>query len=410
MTRNPDPIPRLGEDLILRLRNHLLEWYRSHRRDLPWRNTADPYAIWLSEVMLQQTRVETVRPYFRRFMDRFPTIQDLAAAELETVLKMWEGLGYYARARNFHKAANQVVSEFGGRVPDTMEAFRNLPGVGEYIAAAVLSIAFGRPHAVVDGNVKRVLARLFRMEQPVNRSSAHPVFRELSGQILDPEAPADANQAIMELGAMVCAPRNPDCSACPLADDCRAFRDGVAGEYPRREKKKAVPVRRQAAGVFQRNGRVLVVRRPAEGLLGGLWEFPTVSAIPADSQASLASALAEGLGNRFGLGGVVVGELLGTVHHVYSHFRLELLVFRCTDMDGETPPDGADVRWVEPGIAGELPFHGAALKVFSLLENGGKPSAGNRSATPAGKNRDAPAKGRQNETGGGKKRGRSGNP
>jgi A/G-specific adenine glycosylase len=365
MTRNPDPIPRLGEDLILRLRNHLLEWYRSHRRDLPWRNTADPYAIWLSEVMLQQTRVETVRPYFRRFMDRFPTIQDLAAAELETVLKMWEGLGYYARARNFHKAANQVVSEFGGRVPDTMEAFRNLPGVGEYIAAAVLSIAFGRPHAVVDGNVKRVLARLFRMEQPVNRSSAHPVFRELSGQILDPEAPADANQAIMELGAMVCAPRNPACPACPVSADCRAFRDGVAAEYPRREKKKTVPLRTHLAAVLARKGRVLMVRRPAEGLLGGLWEFPAVQNIPGKPPIS---ALTEMLRERLGLSGVVPGEFLGTVHHVYTHFRLELHVFRCIVIGDDAPRDGEAVRWVEPGAAGDLPFHGAALKVFSLLE------------------------------------------
>lgn len=378
MTRNPDLAQRIDNDRILRIRNRLLKWYRSHRRDLPWRNSANPYAIWLSEVMLQQTRVETVRPYFQRFMERFPTIQELAAADLETVLKMWEGLGYYARARNFHKAANQVVAEFGGRVPDAMETFRKLPGVGEYIAAAVLSIAFGRPFAVVDGNVKRVLARLFRIEHPVNRSSAHPVFRELSGRILDPEAPADANQAIMELGAMVCAPRNPDCPGCPLSDDCQASRDGVAGDYPRREKKKAAPVRAQAAAVLQRNGRVLVVRRPAEGLLGGLWEFPTVPAIPGDSRASLASALAEGLRSRFGVSGLVPGEFLGTVQHVYTHFRLELHVFRCTDMGEAAPPDGEAVRWVQPGVAGELPFHGAALKVFSLLENGGKASAGNR--------------------------------
>ncbi len=374
MIRNPDPIQRLDEALILRIRNRLLEWYRTHRRDLPWRNTADPYAIWLSEVMLQQTRVETVRPYFQRFMERFPTIRDLAAADLETVLKMWEGLGYYARARNLHKAANQVVSELGGRMPDTMEAFRSLPGVGEYIAAAVLSIAFGQPCAVVDGNVKRVLARLFRMEQAVNQSTAHPAFRELSQRILDPKAPADANQALMELGAMVCAPRNPDCPACPLAENCRAFRDDVAADYPRRTKKKAVPLRIQAAAVLNRDGRVLVVRRPAEGLLGGLWEFPTVSLAKGQSPAS---ALAQMLQERFGLAGCVAAEWLGTVRHVYTHFRLEKQVFRCVNMgDDPLPADGETVRWVEPGAGEKPPFHGAALKVFSLLANGGKSSIG----------------------------------
>jgi A/G-specific adenine glycosylase len=374
MTRNPDPIQRLDEERILRIRNRLLEWYRNHRRDLPWRNTADPYAIWLSEVMLQQTRVETVRPYFHRFMERFPTIRDLAAADLETVLKMWEGLGYYARARNFHKAANLVVSEFDGRVPASMEAFRTLPGVGEYIAAAVLSIAFGRPCAVVDGNVKRVLARLFRMEQSANQSAAHPAFRELSQRILDPDAPADANQALMELGAMVCTPRNPDCPACPLAEDCRAFRDDVLADYPRRTKKKAIPLRIQAAAVLTRYGRVLVVRRPAEGLLGGLWEFPTVSLEHGESPAS---ALTRMLQERFGLAGGVAAEWLGTVQHVYTHFRLEKQVFRCVDMgDGPLPSDGETVRWIEPVAGGELPFHGAALKVFSLLANGGKSSIG----------------------------------
>ncbi|MFP4584137.1 MAG: A/G-specific adenine glycosylase [Desulfococcaceae bacterium] len=374
MTRNPDPIRQLDDDHFFRIRTRLLAWYRSHRRDLPWRNTADPYAIWLSEVMLQQTRVETVRPYFHRFMERFPTIRDLAAADLETVLKMWEGLGYYARARNFHKAANQVVSELGGRVPDTLEVFRSLPGVGEYIAAAVLSIAFGRPYAVVDGNVKRVLARLFRMEQPVNQSTAHPAFRELSQRILDPEAPADANQALMELGAMACTPRNPDCPACPLAGDCRAFRDDVAADYPRRAKKKAIPLRVQAAAVLARHGRVLVVRRPVEGLLGGLWEFPTVSLAKGECPASV---LTQMLQDRFGLAGGVAAELLGTVHHVYTHFRLEKQVFRCVDMgNGPLPAEGETVRWIEPGAGGEPPFHGAALKVFALLANGGKISIG----------------------------------
>jgi A/G-specific adenine glycosylase len=351
------------------MRRRLLEWYENHRRDLPWRRSGDPYAIWLSEVMLQQTRVETVRPYFRRFLDAFPTLADLAAADLETVLKMWEGLGYYARARNFHKAAGRVVDEHGGRVPDAWEAFRALPGVGDYIAAAVLSIAFNGPYAVVDGNVKRVLARLFRREEPVNRSSAHPVFRRLADRLLEVHRPGDFNQALMELGALVCTPRNPGCDECPLSQECRAARDGVTDRYPRRERKARTPRRRRAAAVVERDGRILVTRRPPEGLLGGLWEFPTAATVDGERPEA---ALARALWERFGLQASVAAEL-GTVRHVYTHFRLELTVYRCRFLGGDIAAgaDGEAGRWIEPGAAGELPFHRAALKVLSLLENHG---------------------------------------
>lgn len=369
---NGDPIP--DSETAARLRRRLLKWYGKNRRDLPWRRSGDPYAIWLSEVMLQQTRVETVRPYYRRFLETFPTLLDLAAADLETVLKMWEGLGYYARARNFHKAAGRVVDEHGGRVPDTWEAFRALPGVGDYIAAAVLSIAFNGPYAVVDGNVKRVLARLFRREEPVNRPAAHPVFRRMADRLLHVDRPGDFNQALMELGALVCTPRNPDCNRCPLSEDCRSVRDGVVDNYPRREQKAQTPQRRQAAAVVERDGHILVTRRPPEGLLGGLWEFPT--AVPVDGEGPEA-ALARTLWERFGLQAAVAAKV-GTVRHVYTHFRLELIIYRCRYLGGEIAAgvDGNAARWIEPGTAGELPFHRAALKVFALLENWGDAANG----------------------------------
>lgn len=365
-SRNPLDAQYLSPETAERIRRRLLDWYRANRRELPWRGASDPYAVWLSEVMLQQTRVETVRPYFRRFLDAFPAISDLAAADLQTVLKMWEGLGYYARARNFHEAARRVAEEFDGRVPDRWDEFKSLPGVGEYIASAVLSIAFGRPRAVVDGNVKRVLARLFRVDAPVNRSPAEKIFRELSRQLLDVEHPGDSNQAIMELGALVCVPRNPACGGCPLSEECRAFRADAVSDYPRREKKKAIPLRVESAGVLRRDGRIFVVRRPPEGLLGGLWELPT---IPAAKGETPHEALPRRFREEFGIRSVAVAEFLGTVRHVYTHFRLELHAFRCVYTgDAPLPGDADSTRWIDPGDPGELPFHGAALKMLSLLE------------------------------------------
>jgi len=203
-------------------RKRLLDWYAAHHRILPWRKTRDPYAVWVSEVMLQQTQVGTVIAYYERFMDRFADVAGLARADLQAVLKIWEGLGYYARARNLHRAAAVVCARHGGQVPDTWDQIRALPGVGPYIAAAVLSIAYHRPLAVVDGNVKRILARLFRIDAPVNVSSAAPVFQRKADELLERRQPGAFNQAMMELGAVVCRPRNPDCSHCPVSAHCRS--------------------------------------------------------------------------------------------------------------------------------------------------------------------------------------------
>ncbi|MFZ1983631.1 MAG: A/G-specific adenine glycosylase [Desulfatitalea sp.] len=199
------------------IRRTLGAWYDTHRRDLPWRYTRDPYAIWVSEVMLQQTQVKTVTPYFQRFMQRFPDVGRLAQADEQSVLKSWEGLGYYSRARHLHQAAQRVVHEWDGRLPSTWPEIRQLPGIGDYIAAAVLSIAFAQPHAVVDGNVKRVLARLLRMATPINAAAGHQLFQAAADRLLDVQDPGRHNQAMMELGALVCTPQTPLCAQCPLA-------------------------------------------------------------------------------------------------------------------------------------------------------------------------------------------------
>ncbi|MEZ4568646.1 MAG: A/G-specific adenine glycosylase, partial [Desulfobacterales bacterium] len=219
------PLKEIKRENAQPIRTALTRWYAENLRHLPWRGSADPYHIWVSEVMLQQTQVATVIPYFKRFCQAFPDIRALAAADLQDVLKLWEGLGYYARARNLHKAAKIVTDQYNGRIPDDADGFMALPGVGDYIGAAVLSIAFDRPLAVVDGNVKRVLARLFEIDAPVNVSASYKIFQSCANLLLNAEDPGTFNQAVMELGALVCRPSGPDCRVCPLAGWCGAFKN-----------------------------------------------------------------------------------------------------------------------------------------------------------------------------------------
>ena len=353
-----------AESALDRIRGALGRWYDARRRDLPWRRTADPYAIWVSEVMLQQTQVATVVPYYARWLERFPTVAGLAAADPQTVLKCWEGLGYYARARHFHRAAQILVQQHGGRVPDDPVAFQALPGVGDYITAAVLSIAFGRPLAVVDGNVKRVLARFLRLESPVNAPSPHKTFAPIAAGWLDRERPGRFNQAVMELGALACTPRQPRCDACPIADGCRSLADGCQADYPRRLARRAVPEHRLLAAVVEKDGRLLIVQRPMDGLLGGLWEFP--SAPLAEGQKAAAAcraAILELLGIRVR----VVGGA-GRIRHAYSHFKIDAEVYCCAWQAGRVRRRGpAAHRWVAPERLADYPLTGAAHKVKARI-------------------------------------------
>ncbi len=315
----------IHKKLITKIQSILLAWYKENARDLPWRETSDPYAIWVSEVMLQQTRVETVIPYYQRWLAAFPTIRTLAEADEDQVLKHWEGLGYYRRARNLGAAARILEDRFGGELPAEKEALLSLPGIGPYTAGAILSIAFNIPAPVLDGNLKRVFSRFFNISTPLEDSKT---VKELWGiaEILLPEStPGDFNQALMELGALVCLPRNPRCTECPLAADCQANLLKLQKELPVRKEKRALPHLQVTAAVIPQDGAVLLAKRPPGGLLGGLWEFPGGKQEKDETlQATLARELKEELNLE-----VEIGSQLGEYHHAYTHYRVTLHAFNC---------------------------------------------------------------------------------
>lgn len=356
----------LTSKTIQRVGTNLVAWYRVNQRALPWRETSNPYHIWVSEVMLQQTQVNTVIGYYRNFLDQFPTVETLAAAKQQAVLKCWEGLGYYARARNLHRAARIVTDEHRGRVPDDYAAFRQLPGVGDYIAAAVLSIAFNQPFAVVDGNVKRVLARLMCIDTQVNTSGAKQVFQSLATTMLATHPPETFNQAVMELGALVCKPNAPDCAACPLSADCQAFLSNTTDIYPLRKRTTPTPTRRIAVGVVCRDGKLLITRRAADGLLGGLWEFPGGKI---KSGEKTANACTREIYEETGLV-VEAYKLLTHVKHAYTHFKISMDVFVCRYVSGSVTLNGpVDHRWITIGEIEQYPFPKANHKFIPILKN-----------------------------------------
>jgi A/G-specific adenine glycosylase len=306
--------------------SRLLEWYDRHRRTLPWRaepgDRADPYIVWLSEVMLQQTTVATVGDYFRRFIARWPTVEALAAAPIDEVLSAWAGLGYYARARNLHGCAQAVVAEHGGHFPDDEAALLALPGIGPYTAAAVRAIAFDQPASAVDGNVERVIARLYALKTPL--PDVKPEIQMRAAALVPAHRAGDYAQAMMDLGATVCTPRNPRCVICPLMMDCRARAQGLAEELPRRAPKQEKPTRRGLAFVLLRrdDGAVLLRKRVSKGLLGGMDEVP--SSAWREDRLALADALKEApVPAKWKV-------LDGQVRHTFTHFQLELTVARAT--------------------------------------------------------------------------------
>jgi A/G-specific adenine glycosylase len=301
----------------------LLDWYARHGRSLPWRGHADPYAVWVSEIMLQQTRVEAVIPYFERWMARFPTVGALARTAEQEVLQAWEGLGYYSRARNLHKAAGVVVEKFEGELPSEKESLMTLPGIGRYTAGAIASMAFGKDEPALDGNLKRVYARLFDVSEPADSPAGEKLLWSLAEQNLPPGRAGDFNQALMDLGSSICLPKNPRCLLCPLMEHCRARAAGTQAERPVMAPKREVPHHLQAAAVIVREGRVLLAKRPSRGLLGGLWEFPNARVL-ADPAGELVPALETAYGLR-----VRTGEALGSLQHAYTHFRVSEHVFRC---------------------------------------------------------------------------------
>lgn len=333
------------------IRKKLLDWYAIEARDLPWRNTRDPYAILVSEVMLQQTRVETVLRYYTPFLERFPGFEILAESSTDAVLKAWEGLGYYRRAHNLHRAAQIVVAEHGGRLPADVGALRRLPGIGPYTAGAVASIAFDRDEPVLDGNVIRVLARLFLISGDPARAATKATLLDRATQLLPRSKASAFNQALMDLGARICRTRSPQCSQCPLRDLCDAYHTDQQEGFPERTKRKKVPHIDVVAGaIWDRSpcapeGRLLIAQRKADDMLGGLWEFPGGRV---ERGESFGDALRRELLEELGIHVEVLGNLLD-VDHAYTHFRMTLHVYHCRLVGGVPQAiDCADWTWVHP--------------------------------------------------------------
>ncbi len=346
------------------LQSRLLAWYERNARDLPWRKTRDPYRVWVSEIMLQQTQVETVVPYYRQWLKRFPTMRALAGAPLAEVLAMWEGLGYYSRARNLHNAAQKVVAEFKGRLPQDMPSLLKLPGVGRYTASAIASIAFNADAAVLDGNVKRVLARLFNLTDDVKSPAGEKKLWALAERLVPAGRAGDYNQALMDLGATICRPQNPACLSCPLLGLCRAQRLGVENERPISKKKAPTPHYDVTAAIVRHHGRVLIAQRPLKKLLGGLWEFPGGKRKPGESlPACLKREMREELGMQ-----IAVGERRTTLKHAFTHFRITLHVFEAVWRGGKPRAlQVAAFKWARPAQLKDYPMGKTDRAVARLL-------------------------------------------
>ena len=330
-----------------KIQKGLLRWYEKHGRDLPWRKTRDPYAIWVSEIMLQQTQVDTVIPYYERFLKLFPTVRHLARADLSKVLKLWEGLGYYSRARNLHRGSRMVVEQFDGRLPVILHELLTIPGIGQYTAGAILSIAFNKDAPILDGNVKRVLSRVFAVRKDPRDAGTEQSLWQLSGSLI-PKGHASAfNQALMDLGATICTPRDPQCLLCPLRGLCRAVVAGNPEDYPARKPKKLIPHLEAVAAVICKDGKVLLRQRPPEGLLGGLWEFPNWK-----SERRPRLRLRNYIKKEMGMN-VEVKESLGTFKQTYSHFKLTLHVFRTIATDCKSNNEG---EWVSVAKLSRYPM------------------------------------------------------
>lgn len=351
-------------------RTSLLNWYDQFKRKLPWRDCGDPYKIWLSEIMLQQTRVDQATPYFNRFVSRFPTVYDLAKADQQEVLKVWEGLGYYSRARNLHHAAKTVVKEFDGKIPDSWDEIKKLKGVGPYTASAVLSIAYQKPFAVVDGNVIRVLSRYYGIEKDVRSTKTKNLIQEYATELVDKQRPGDFNQALMELGATVCTPSNVECESCPLQVNCTAFQTMRTDEIPYKSPAKKRPHYHIGVGIIQNEKQqVLIALRPDEAMLGGLWEFPGGKR---KEDEEIENTVIRELKEELGVD-VAVNKPFMKLDHAYSHFKITLHAFLCELKNGKPSPNSSQkVRWVSIKELKDYPFPKANRRLTNKLVNLGK--------------------------------------
>ncbi len=340
----------------------LLNWYGKKARKLPWRKTHDPYRIWLSEVMLQQTQVDTVIPYYERWLKKYPILEKVAQASEDDILKLWEGLGYYARARNFHNACQEVLEHHHGKVPSDPHIFSTLKGVGPYTLAAVQSIAFQKPLPSIDGNIKRIVSRLLRLDEPPSKALSHiGCFLQKN---ISQKNPGDFNQALMDIGATICLPKNPKCPECPLSLACEAFQFKQTHIYPMAEEKAPRPHYRAAVGVVWKGGKLLISKRKSEGFLGGLWEFPGGKIKMGESAKLCAEREVK---EEVGVD-VEAVKSVGVIEHAYTHFSIEMEGFLCRYLKGKPQTlDCAAWKWVSFPELKKFAFPTANRKLFALL-------------------------------------------
>jgi A/G-specific adenine glycosylase len=340
----------------------LLAWYSQNARRLPWRGSLDAYAIWVSEIMLQQTRVDTVIPYYQKWLALFPTLADLASSQEQSVLNAWEGLGYYSRARSLLKAARIIMEQYHGHIPTTRNELEKLPGFGRYTAAAIASIAFNQDEVVLDGNVKRVLSRVLNIDIPVNTPAGEKLLWQKAEELLPHGQAGDYNQAIMDLGALICLPRSPLCAQCPVAELCQAQQLGLQDERPVIIEKKPIPHYLVVGAILHDGDRVLIQHRPSKGLLGGLWEFPGGKIEAGETpEEALVREIREELGVT-----IQVGQRLGQYKHAYTHFKVTLTAFHAVNITGKPEALAAtELAWVTPNQLNDYPMG----KIDRLISN-----------------------------------------
>ncbi|MGL9815652.1 A/G-specific adenine glycosylase [Enterococcus malodoratus] len=368
-----------SEQEVNAFQTDFLTWYQQEKRNLPWRYNQDPYRIWISEIMLQQTRVDTVIDYFYRFMEEFPTIQDLADAPEDKLLKVWEGLGYYSRARNLQAAAKQIVTEFGGKFPTTVEQIRSLKGIGPYTAGAISSIAFEIPEPAIDGNVMRVVSRLFCIEADIAKASSRNEFDEAMRKIISQDQPGDFNQAMMDLGSSICTPTNPQCEICPIQKYCQAYRENRQTAFPIKSKKQKPKDVYYIAGIIENKQQEILLQQRAEsGLLAKMWLFPLEEVTevrfnelknqydPAAWDLFSSTQVAEDSPDFFTEEAIVwQKKVLGEVKHVFSHLRWHILVF----YGRSAAPLTLKGDWVKPAEFSKYVFPKPQQKMLEVFEN-----------------------------------------
>ena len=352
------------------LTGKLLAWYQVNQRKLPWRETRDPYAIWVAEVMLQQTRVDTVLSYYKKWMEVFPSIKVLAVADLQTVLSVWEGLGYYSRARNLHKAARRIVDDYSAEIPTNRKVLETLPGIGKAGAADILSIACGQDHASVDGNIRRVIARIFEIPFMQGSPEFETRVQSAVNKLLPPGHAGDYNQAWMDLGATICLPAEPQCQLCPISEFCDAHQHHNQSKYPIRKQKQPIPLQVLASAVILKMDHsgtaVLLCRRPAAGLLGGLWTYPGGKV---QATETMEKSLQESIQSQFQVN-CQIGEQLGIFKHAYTHFKVVVHAFYCRFGDDESELNqGSDTAWVDIQHLADYPMGKVDRLISDLVTN-----------------------------------------